>query len=320
MLEINPAAGSLEAKASYTGRIEIIEKLSGQYWKVKAGLKELKVSAGIDLKPGDIVLGKIAARGNSLYLTLLKRQEGSEVHPVFFIEKSSIDHLVRMIFQETGSKPDKVLTAILKSLAARKEIASGHDAVLAGEAYRKGFRSESSISALIAAVSGEGEKGSGRHSPGGGHGRDDRDRTKEDLFDAVMKAEGSGNALFAFNHLSCDNRHWIIIPYATGDEKNLLKGSLRLKTVNNLLEAIVVHAEKNNSLWFFSITGMRDPVRHMKIYADKNGTKALKVKKIALFMKKLQNLGVEIDDNIYDLDTFNGFSAIERSSGIDVKV
>ena len=58
----------------------------------------------------------------------------------------------------------------------------------------------------------------------------------------------------------------------------------------------------------------------MKIYSNKDGAVSLKDKNFAIFMKKLQNLGVKIDDNMYELDTFSGFSVIDSASGIDLKV
>jgi len=325
MLEINPAAGSINGKINYTGRIIIVENVSGNNWKVKAGLNEFAVISNLNLKQGEIVNGRISAKGNTLYLSIFKKQEEPGVQPVFFIDKGGIiDRLAAILFQTTGSRPDKMLTAILESLVLKKEITRDQQASLAGEAYLKGFKTESSISTFLSAVSeGSDQKRGGGHGRGRGREKDDKNREIliEDMISSVSDTEKKENALFTFNHLKADkSRHWIIIPFQTGDDKNIIKGSLRLKTADSVIEEMVINAEKNSSVWFFHITEMTKSLRYMKIYCDKNGAAALKDKNFAIFMKKLQNLGVKIDDNIYDLDTFSGFSVIDSASGIDLKV
>lgn len=332
MIEINPAAGSINGRRSYSGKIEIVERTgegSGKFWNIKAGTRTLTVFSNSILKPGEIIRGRILFSGNILHLEVLKKQEALAAGPVFFSDAQiSLERLAGMFFSETGSKPDNLLAAILKSLIIKKEITKEHHGSIAFEAWNKGFRSESSISSLLSAVSGAGGEGS---DGGGGKGSGkDKNRDKSggssaddaaaDIVKAVSDVESRNDSLFVFNHITLPDRHWIIIPYRTGEGKNTVKGTIRLKSVNMSLSDMVVHAEKNDSIWFFSLSEISGKGRKIKIYANKKGLSETKDKNFAIFVKKLQNLGLKIDDNVYELNTFTGFSEAAASAGVDVEV
>ncbi|MDX9801249.1 MAG: hypothetical protein RBT69_07935 [Spirochaetia bacterium] len=333
MIEINPAAGSINGRRSYTGKIEIIRQtgdVSGKFWIVKAGTREITVFSDSGFKPGEIIRGRIFFSRNILHLEILKKQEAHAAAPVFFSDTIiTLEQLAGRFFSETGKKPDNMLTAILKSLIVKKEITKEHQGSLVFEAWNKGFRNQSSILSLLNAISGnagEGDRGSSGGKGGGkGKNRDksggsSSDDAAADIVKAAADVEIRNDSLFLFNHISPADRHWIIIPYQTGNGNNMVKGTIRLKAVKTVLQDLVVHAEKNDSIWFFSLSDISGKGRKMKIYANKKGLSEVKDKKFVIFVKKLQNLGLKIDDNVYELKAFTGFSGVAESTGVDVEV
>ncbi len=330
MIEINPAAGSINGRRSYSGKIEIVERtgeVSGKFWNIKAGTRFLTVYSNSIFSPGETIRGRIFFSGNILHLEVLKKQEAPAAGPVFFSDALiSLERLAAVFFSETGRKPDNLLAAILKSLIVKKEITKEHQGSIAFEAWNKGFRNESSISSLLNAVSGaggegtDGGKGSGKEKNRDKSGGSSEDDAAADIVKAVADVENRNDSLFVFNHITLPDRHWIIIPYRTGEGKNIVKGTIRLKSVNMSLSDMVVHAEKNDSIWFFSLSEISGQGRKLKIYANKKGLSDTKDKNFAIFIKKLQNLGLKIDDNVYELNAFTGFSEVAASMGVDVEV
>ena len=323
MLEINPAGKKPEnAVLRYSGRITIVENISGNSFKVRAeslaGSQEFIVLSKNSFSPGDIVNGKILLRGNSLFLSVSNKPQNN---PLFNTQDTNIhtknDILSRFLasfLDSTGKKADNILVSILQSLISKKKITDNFYATLAGESYLKGLRNESSISAFLDAVSPDQDKNHGEQKQG------KKDNKKEDIKEILSKAvcdsEQEDNPLFIFNHLPLPDKNWIIIPFKMDD----LKGDLRLKTVENELKNLIISVEKDTFKWFFEISDLKKPEKMVKIYANKEGILACRGEKFNLLKKKLHNLGVKIDDNIYDIQIFNGFSKINASYNVDLRI
>ncbi len=323
MLEINPAEGAKNRAFRYSGSIKILENIKGHYFKVRAGLQEFNVFSKHKISPGDILKGTIISRGNILYLSILKKQENVKKTPVFFIsdtkeqfvEKSNIlERFLTSFLDSTGKKADNLLLSILESLIAKKKITDNFNAVLAGEAYLKGLKNESAISAFLTAVS----QDQGREQSSRKHGRknNNKEEIKEILSEAISESDKENNTLFIFNHLPLPDRNWIIIPFKIDD----IEGDLRLKITENLLKNVIIHVEKANFKWFFELSGLNKSDKMLKIYANREGCLVCRGKKFDLFKKKLHNLDVKIDDNIYDIYMFSGFSKINAPYDVDLRI
>lgn len=323
MLEINPAAVDFSNSRSYSGRIEVLERHSGRVWKVKAGFQVLLVHSANKLKPGTIVTGLITQKGNIFHLILSDKQDGVKSHPVFFDTNDRfLSRLSAFIISETGKKPDPLFASILEALVVKREILREHQAVLASHAYLRGFNSEASVARFIEAVSAfSGEGGGNRRGSGkrGDKGEPQKD-VKDDIVTAVDSAESENSLVYLFNHIRVSEKHWVFVPFNTGQEKNKIKGSLRLCFVRENIAEIVIHAEKKGFEWFFHLSSLDVQEKKLRVFANRKGKAVLEGKKFALFAKKLQNLGVKIDDNIYDVGTFNGFSAVKPLDSVDIEV
>ena len=329
MLEINPVAKAVNGAIRYSGTIKVLENISDKFFKVKveskAGAQELTVFSKNNLSPGDIIKGTIIARGNNLYLSVLKsvlkKQENSS--PAFIQseknshiskENSIIPRFLTSFLDSSGSKADNTLLSILESLISKKKITDRFYAALAGEAYLKGLKNEYAISAFLDAVSPYNEK-----NPGGQkHGKKNhnKENIKEILSEAISDSEKENSALFIFNHLPLPNKNWMIIPFKIDD----IKGDLRLKTTENLLKNLVIHIETGDFKWFFELSDLKNNKKKVKIYANKEGTLLCNGKKFDQFKKKLHNLGAIIDDNIYDIEIFDGFSKVNASYDVDLRI
>jgi len=315
----------------YSGVITILESVSDKHVRVRllqnglAGLREFTVLSKNNFSPGDIIKGNIISRGNNLYLSVLPKQANlsgnssllpaSSAENNHFIEKTDILSRFLASFLDSAGKPtDNALLSILESLIYRKRIRDIFSAALAGEAYLKGFKNESAVSAFLDAVSPDHEKNQG----GQEHGK--KSSKKEDIKDtlsqAVADSEEDNSALFVFNHLPLPDRNWAIIPFQMDD----IKGDLRLKVIENELKNLIVHVEKAAFKWFFEILALKESEKIVKIYANREGSAACEGKKFDLFKKKLHNLGVIIDDNIYDIHLFNGFSKIDAFYDVDFRI
>ena len=316
MLEINPVGKAGNGSPRYSGNITVLENVSDKHFKVKAGLQEFIVFSKNSLSPGDVIKGTITARGNSLFLSIFKKQENSALFTPGTdkqsIEKNdTISRFLASFLDSTGKKADNALLSILESLVSKKKVADLFFAVLAGEAYLKGFKNEAAISAFLAAVSPDQEKNQG----GQKHSRKNKEDIKQVLSKAVSDSEKEDSALFVFNHLPLSDKNWIIIPFNIDD----IKGDIRLKTAENLLKNLIIHIEKKDFKWFFELSDLNKPEKTVKIYANKEGILACQGKNFSHFKKKLQNIGVKIDDNIYDIHMFNGFSKV-NSCDIDLRI
>ncbi|MCL2706500.1 MAG: hypothetical protein FWE72_09870 [Spirochaetaceae bacterium] len=318
MLEINPSGKVGNGALRYSGNITVIEAISDKYFKVRAGSQEFIVLSKNNLSPGDIIKGSIISRGNSLYLSVLKPQQNNSIFsPTDTNNNTKSDILSRFLasfLDSTGKKADNILVSILQSLISKKKITDNLYATLAGEAYLKGFKSESAISSLITAVSFDHDKNQGGQKQGKKNNK--KEDIKEILSKAISDSEQEDSPLFVFNHLPLPDKNWIIIPFKIDD----LKGDLRLKTIENELKNLVIHVEKATFNWFFELSDLKNPEKTIKIYANKEGTIACCGEKFDLFKKKLHNLGIKIDDNIYDIHIFNGFSKISASYDVDLRI
>ncbi|MCL2793235.1 MAG: hypothetical protein FWD87_09100 [Spirochaetaceae bacterium] len=326
MLEVNPAGKKIgNESVRYSGSITVVENVSDKHFKVRAeslaGLQEFTVFSKNNLFPGDTIKGAIISKGNSLYLSIFSKQQNNPLFSASSDAKSQISEKTDIIprflvsfLDSTGKKADNILLAILESLVSKKKITDLFCATLAGEAYLKGFKSESAISAFLNAVDPDHDKKQGGQKQG------KKDHKKEDIKEVLSKAvsdsEQEENPLFVFNHLSLPDKNWIIIPFKVDN----IKGDLRLKTIENELKNLIIHVEKDHFKWFFELSDFKSPQKTVKIYANKEGLLACQGEKFDLFKKKLQSIAVIIDDNIYDINIFNGFSRISASYDVDLRI
>ena len=341
MLEVNPAAKKIgNGTLRYSGNITVIENISDKSYKVKAsalseslsGTQEFTVFSKNKLLPGDTIKGTIIARGNILYLSVLKAAFQAQQNNLIFesqdyqintknqiIQKTDImQRFLASFFDTTGKKPDNILLLILESLISKKKITDIFCAVLAGEAYLKGFKNEAAISGFLSVVSPDQEKNQGGHK----HGKKNKkEEIKGILSKAVSDSDQEESSLFVFNHLPLPDKNWQLIPFRIDD----IKGDIRLKTEpegisQSELKALVIHVEKGHFKWFFELSDLKNSEKTVKIYANKEAALVCQGEKFDLFKKKLQNLGVKFDDNIYDIHTFNGFSKINASYDVDLRI
>ncbi|MCL2480729.1 MAG: hypothetical protein FWF38_03350 [Spirochaetaceae bacterium] len=318
MLEINPAGKVGNGALRYSGSITVVENISDKYFKVKAGSQEFIVLSKNNLSPGDTIKGTIFSSGNSFYLSVLKKPQNNSL----FIPQDANTHtkndiisrFLASFLDSTGKKADNILVSILQSLISRKKITDNFYATLAGEAYLKGLKNESAISAFLDAVSPDRERNQGGQKQG--KKNTDKEKIKEVLSKAVSDSEQEDNPVFIFNHLSLPDKNWMIIPFKIDD----LEGDLRLKTIENELKNLIIHVEKGTSKWFFELFDLKKAKKTVKIYANTEGTIACQGEKFNLFKKKLHNIGVKIDDNIYDIHIFNGFSKINAFYDVDLRI
>ena len=327
MLEINPAGKAENGALRYSGKISIVEKVSEKHFRVKVGSlvggQEFIVSSKNNLSPGDMVKGTIFSKGNSLILTIFKN---SQKNPVFFDPADKNNHILEKnniilrfltsFLDSTGKKADNTLLSILESLILKKKIADNFSATLAGEAYLKGFKNESAISVFLSAITPDQEKNQDNQKQRKKKKKEEIDEIKEVLSKAVSVSDQEENPVFIFNHLPLLDKNWMIVPFQIDD----LKGDLRLNASENQLKNLIIHAEKGTFKWFFELFDFKSPQKMVKIYTNKEGTLACQGKKFDLFKKKLQNLGVKIDDNIYDIHIFNGFSRVNASYDVDLRI
>ena len=327
MLEINPAGKAENGAIRYSGNISIVEKVSEKHFRVKAGTlagsQEFIVFSKNNLSPGDILKGTIISRGNSFYLSILTNQQKN---PVFFnpsdknspiLEKNDIlSRFLVSFFDSTGKKADNTLLSILESLIYKKKITDNFSAMLAGEAYQKGLKNEAAISAFLSAITPDQEKNQDNQKQRKKKKKEEIDEIKEVLSKAVSDSDQEENPVFIFNHLPLLDKNWMIVPFQIDD----VKGDLRLNASENQLKNLVIHAEKGTFKWFFELSDFKNLQKVVKIYTNKEGALACQGKKFDLFKKKLQNLGVKIDDNIYDIHIFNGFSRVNASYDVDLRI
>lgn len=275
------------------------------------------------------------------------KQESTSVLPVFFAEKKEIlSCFVAIDSSKTDKQTDKALLNLLENLIDKKKITQFHQLFLAGEAFKKGFANEATLVSFLNLVKSVGDENRKEGQQQREKRSTEKKEIKNSLKSAVSSAEEQNNLLFVFNHLSEavsqdsnnslqekskqeQHKHWIIIPFAFGEqftsktkEAEELTGTLRLAIVLDKVSEIVIHAEKKENLWFFTVKGFdktEETGKYLKIYSNKEGKKFLEKENYKILLKKLQNLGIKTDDNIYDALSFSGFSATGLQN-VDFKV
>lgn len=274
------------------------------------------------------------------------KQEKTSVLPVFFADKKDIlSRFAAINTLKTNTQSDKILLDLLETLIDKKKITQFHHLFLAGEAFKRGFESEGILISFLNLVKSVGDERRKEGQPREKHSTEKKE-IKNSLKSAVSSAEEQNDILFIFNHISDavsqdskdspsekiqqeQHKHWIVIPFSFGEqfinkskEVPELTGTLRFAIVSDKVSEIVIHAEKKESLWFFTMKGFdktEETGKYLKIYSNKEGKKFLEREDFKILLKKLQNLGIKTDDNIYDALFFSGFSATGLQD-VDFKV
>ncbi len=309
MLEVNRTVFNENSNRVFYKNIEVLKKLDSGFWRIRIFSGELKVFSDQKLVTGTTVKGFLTTGGTYIKLDLLN-QDNITVTPDFFSpDKPSVfsDLIYRLAYRLNIRLSEKDI-ALIRRITEKKEKGKFIIPALA-EALKKGFKSESLLVELLDDLSGDAEKRD--------KGRSGREKMKKQIMEEIEKAEKTENTLFLFNHLKVSDDEWMYFPFSISDKGDLLDGTVRIRLIHDEIKNIAVAAEHGTREWIFYITVLNEGYR-LKLYCS-NPFKIDSSKGFMKFRKKLQNLGVKIDDNVVDINNFNGFDD-ENILDLDVTV
>ena len=331
MLEVDPSAKRFfflnsSGKSAFSGKIEVLEKLGSNFWKLGINGSEYRVYSETELSAGSVIRGVIKVLNNSLVLKEIISKEPGYPGGGIFYGSTGVDGLVKNLyssFHNAGLSPGGSEFRLLKNLISKRKIDSRHLITLLTDAVLKGFRTEALMTALLDEV--------GRDKGGGSGGKQKKDRQnseniKKEIKCIIKNTEKSGSILFLYNHIKHSGSHWVIFPFSFDHGSKNTDGSLRIRfDTSGIIKKTVIHAEKGDKTWYFTLTSLNNGETgaghfRMQIYSNPEGANAVKNDSFGKLRKKLQNLGIEIDDNIHDISIFDGFSTAVMPENLDVSV
>ena len=127
--------------------------------------------------------------------------------------------------------------------------------------------------------------------------------------------------LQVFNHLKGREDSWVIIPFHFINDESPFTGNLKLLLdhINyEIKKAVLTVNLQNGDKWSFFINPGKNQVNvlvfsNKKVYIDK------KSRSFKALMLNLQNIGVKIDDKIYDDTYFDGFYPLFPVEGHNIE-
>ena len=166
--------------------------------------------------------------------------------------------------------------------------------------------------------------------PQGGHERGDKDDTYgqetelgDQLSEQCAAIDDEGNLLQLFNHTIAVNANWIVIPFRTKDSGEFIEGSLRIRTDQGgkILQAAVT-AQTSSDRWEFFLHGMDESRRKITAMCSDERMRGLGKRLLPDLREKLHNMGFDLDDNIGQIEAYDGFDlgSFEEPKGVDTLI
>ncbi|GEM_PF-1722248 len=308
--------------------LRVLKRLYGNKWAV--GIKGRVISAytKLDLTPGKLIRARVVAEGNRLILKL----------------DNAFSDPVLEAAENIGLKPDALLQTIIESilrsnlpvvrrtvLAMRAKLGSVKSnrhklARLMALLHDKGFDINGDTLDVFLELLGnsayKGEDGYKRHEEEKGEEEgDETDKATEGLAKIIrkqltMKTESPGSPLCLFNHLTGKHDNWIVLPYNVTYGNRSFSGTVRIKYDRyngKILRFIIQMTTGKNEMYFYLEPRKNEETKRrykMMIFSDDVRLSKKIYSKLDSLRLKLRNLGVEIDDTIFESDDFDGFSPL----------
>jgi hypothetical protein len=303
--------------------LEVIKRLADGKWAVRIEGKALTARSELPLYPGQRLRAQVAASpGRLAQGRLVLRLSETPADPV------------QSLLRQQGLKQDAVAAEIAGALLrggvpARSETVQQARRLLAKTrldpkraarlvalaAEKKLDLGSPGLAAVIETLSyGDQERGRrryrGRQMPG------EAPELAGTLRAVVEQAQPSeDNALQLFNHLKGEQAAWVIVPYDfTYPPSGRIYGTIRLRfdPSRRRTDRVVLSArsEGKPALSFLLHRG-GDGDRLQVVSSDRKATQKARAE-FAELRRKLQNLGVKVDDTIHKDDVFDGFSLSEE--------
>jgi hypothetical protein len=316
--EIQPVIVNIKSKQGLTLKsgdivnVSIIKHLSGNKWAVGIRGKVFPAYSEFELTPGKTIKAEVMSSGNKIVLKI-KNDESNRI--VELIKQQSLpDDVLSKVIIMSLLKSRLILNndtiAKMRQFLQKKKESSGRLArILALLVDKEIDISASEIDALVDVMR-YGEQGERKQNRNRQRFNKNADDIKGEIEKQVKREEQEGNMLQLFNHLKGKNQNWIIIPYKVKEGDGELSGTIRVlydPYGRCVKKCVCIVNEEDNTRWSFFITPENSKKRMIIYISNKNKLKRCE-KKIEELRIKVHNMGVEIDDIIYNDKEFDGFT------------
>ncbi len=310
--------------------VRVLNRIYGKKWAIGIGGRVYSALSDLDLTPNEFLKARVVLEKGQLILKLVNSESSFDATENLLVRLSLprdeiTKEIVKNLLRANLPIDEYIVGEIRKILAKLKNIPRIKAIRLLSLLIDKGIDiSKSEMFPLLAILDYS-------HSDQG-RGKNKKEKNKkwrkeilslseeeesDDEIKTVLKrqllrkAEGEDSPLLVFNHLYAKHENWIIFPFSIHWENKSLSGTIRVKysLFDKNFEKAALQVNIKSGKLFFEIR--KDNVGYaITVFCDSPRVEIM-IKKNIMYLKSiLQNLHVKIDDNIYKIDDFDGFSKV----------
>jgi len=302
-----------KARVGDTVSIQVIKHLAGDKWAISFMGKVYPAKTAMTLQPDQLLKVKIIKSDPYLQFKVIKEGQPTGLAAPLKQLGLPTDPLTAQITaafikSQQAVHPEMVLR-IREKLAKEKKGREGKIGLFVNLIGKKIDITSPGITALMNVL----DFGSGQE---GAPHQDKRNLLYKQIREMFMQVIESGvdeNLLQVFNHLKSDPASWVVIPYQFYTGNLLLSGQLKLLLDNSTQEikkAVLIVMLENEERWSFFLNPDKNTI-NVLVFSNKKVYINTKGSSFCTLISNLKNIGIKIDDKIYDDKYFDGFYPLD---------
>ncbi len=339
------AGAGLRLQPGETVSLDVVRRVGGHRWAVTLGGRPATAWSPVDLVPGRPLRVRVDRAGDpaSGVPALLKPVELSRSALLEWLRRVGLppdalsERVVAALLNHRAALDPRLIAQVRRAASGRQPADARLVRLLVLLLDRGLDPREAGAGRVLSLLAGgerrgdaEPRQGSCDRHPGGDPGtgegppregrppvpRQPPPNPARAVAEALREAlEGAGqdreSALQVFNHLASRHDHWMVVPFRMSGAGPSVDGSLRLlyDPLQRRVQRFVLEAGlEDGTRWAFALH--RDPGSAARLQVLHGGPQGRAAGPVDLprLVKKLHNLGVEVDDTWIEYGDFDGFS------------